>query len=51
MIERVVRAIEAGALTRAEAAKKLHVHKATLIEALGSFPIGGASAGARTHFD
>ena len=51
MIERVVRAIEAGDLTRAEAAKKLHVRKATLIEAPGSFPKGGASAVARTHFD
>jgi len=48
---RVVRAIEAGDLTRAEAAKKLHVRKATPIEALGSFPKGGASAVARTHFD
>jgi DNA invertase Pin-like site-specific DNA recombinase len=48
---RVVRAIEAGDLTRAEAAKKLHVRKATLIEALGSFPKGRASAVARTHFD
>ena len=48
---RVVRAIEAGDLTRAEAAKKLHVRKATLIEALGAFPKGGASAVARTHFD
>lgn len=48
---RVVRAIEAGDLTRAEAAKELHVRKATLIEALGSFPKGGASAVARTDFD
>jgi DNA-binding XRE family transcriptional regulator len=30
----VVRAIEAGGLTRAEAAKELHARKATLIEAL-----------------
>jgi hypothetical protein len=41
----------AATLTSAEAATKLHVRKATLIEALGSFPKGGASAVARSHFD
>ena len=44
----MVRAIEAGDLTRPEAAKTLGVGRATLIVALGSFPKGGASAVART---
>ena len=47
----MVRAIVAGDLNRAEAAKKLHVRKATLIEAPGSFPKGRASAVARTDAD
>lgn len=38
---RVLRALEAGHINRAEAAKKLRVRKAALIEALASFPNGG----------
>lgn len=37
----VLLALEAGHLTRAEAAKKLRVRKAALIEALEAFPKGG----------
>lgn len=44
--QRVVRAIEAGHLNRAEAAKKLGVRKATLVAALRPFPKGGPSADA-----
>ena len=43
---RVLRAIEAGHLNRAEAAKKLGVRKATLVAALRPFPKGGPSADA-----
>jgi len=38
----VLEALDAGHLTRAEAAKKLGVRKAALIEALEAFPNGGA---------
>jgi DNA invertase Pin-like site-specific DNA recombinase len=41
---RVLRAIEAGHLNRAEAAKKLGVRKATLVAALRPFPKGGRPA-------
>ena len=41
---RVLRALEAGHLNRAEAAKKLGVRKAALISALRPFPKGGQSA-------
>lgn len=40
---RVLQALEAGHINRAEAAKKLRVRKAVLIEALASFPKGGAA--------
>ena len=40
----VLLALEAGHLTRAEAAKKLRVRKADLIEALEAFPKGGQLA-------
>ena len=38
---KVLQALEAGHINRAEAAKKLHVRKAVLIEGLASFPKGG----------
>lgn len=41
---KVLVALEAGHLTRAEAAKKLRVRKAALLEALAAFPKGGALA-------
>ncbi|HJS85804.1 MAG TPA: hypothetical protein VJ779_10115, partial [Acetobacteraceae bacterium] len=47
---KVLAALEAGHLTRAEAAKKLRVRKAALLEALAAgkpaFPKGGALAAA-----
>src|SRR5229473_215399 len=42
---KVLQALEGGHINRAEAAKKLHVRKAVLIEALASFPKGGAENG------
>ncbi|MDA8332275.1 MAG: recombinase family protein [Candidatus Dormibacteraeota bacterium] len=51
MWARVVQAIETGDLTRAEAARKLRVRKATLIEALKAFPKGGRSEGSPAEFD
>lgn len=41
---KVVLALESGHLTRAEAARKLRVRKATLIAALEAFPKGGQPA-------
>jgi hypothetical protein len=41
---KVFQALDAGHLNRAEAAKKLRVRKAALIEALASFPKGGGDA-------
>lgn len=40
----VLMALDAGHLTRAEAAKKLRVRKAALIGALEAFPKGGAAS-------
>ena len=51
MWSRVLRAIEAGDLTRAEAARKLHVRKAVLIQALAAFPKGGPSTGTVGELD
>lgn len=48
---RVLRALKAGDLTRAEAARKLHVRKAVLIQALAAFPKGGPSTGTVGELD
>ena len=42
---KVVSALDAGHINRAEAARKLRVRKSVLIDALASFPNGGADAG------
>jgi|SRR5579875_2155709 len=39
----ILTALECGHLSRAEAAKKLHVRKDALVKALASFPKGGAT--------
>jgi hypothetical protein len=41
----VVSALDAGHINRAEAARKLRVRKSVLIDALASFPNGGADSG------
>jgi DNA invertase Pin-like site-specific DNA recombinase len=48
---KVLRALEAGHLNRAEAAKKLGVRKASLISALRPFPNGGPPSGTPTDLD
>jgi hypothetical protein len=47
----VVRALETWDITRAEAARKLHVSKAVLIQALAAFPKGGPSVGTSGELD
>jgi len=42
---KVVSALDAGHINRAEAARKLRVRKSVLIDALASFPNGGADSG------
>lgn len=42
---KILTALEADHINRAEPAKKLHVRKAVLIAALGSFPKGGPANG------
>ena len=42
---KVVTALDAGHINRAEAARKLRVRKSVLIDALASFPNGGADSG------
>jgi DNA invertase Pin-like site-specific DNA recombinase len=42
---KVVNALDAGHINRAEAARKLRVRKSVLIDALASFPNGDADSG------
>jgi hypothetical protein len=45
----VISALDAGHINRAEAARKLRVRKSVLIDALASFPNGGAASGGRVE--